>query len=218
MKKTILTGALLLVMSASAMAAEGFYVYGGAGYAKADTDLSCESYAGSAGQARLDVDEKSFGLKLAGGYRFNDWFALEGSYVYLGKAQADLTVKGHAYGADVDAKAAASMKAHVLAFDAVSLYPIAEKVDLFAKASIGLGYVETKLGFSGTVDGYKVAGGFSESDTRVFPKLGLGVEYQVTDKVAVRAEYERYFSVSKDSDYTVDADYDLLSVGVKYTF
>ena len=38
----------------------------------------------------------------------------------------------------------------------------------------------------------------------------------MTDKVAVRAEYERYFGVSKDSDYAIDADYDLLSVGVKY--
>ena len=219
MKKTLLASALVLAMSSSAFAAEGFYVYGGAGYSKADTDLYSESYSDASLDAKIDVDEKSFGLKLAAGYRFNDNFAVEGSYAYLGKADAKLTAVGNIIGYDVDGTATASMKAHVLAVDAVGIYPVGDKFELFAKAGLGLGYVKTEASASGTIDGVSGSVGlFSESDTRVFPKLGLGVEYKLTKNVAVRAEYERYFGVSKDSDYSIDADYDLLSVGVKYAF
>ena len=219
MKKTLLASAMILAMSSSAFAAEGFYVFGGLGYSKADTDVTNQSYADQDFRANLHVDEDSIGVKLAAGYRFNDYFAVEGSYVYLGKAEATLSAMGTIIGYDVDGEAKASMKAHVLAVDAVGIYPVTDKVELFAKAGVGVGYVKTEASASGTVDGYTGSVGlFSESDTRVFPKLGLGAEFKVAKNVAVRAEYERYFGVSKDSDYSIDADYDLLSVGVKYTF
>ena len=35
-----------------------------------------------------------------------------------------------------------------------------------------------------------------------------------TVKIAVRMEYERMFGVSKNSDYSVDADYNCVSVGI----
>ena len=228
MKKTLLASALVLAMSSSAFAAEGFYVYGGAGYSKADTELYSESYSDDSLDAKIDVDEKSFGLKLAAGYRFNDYFAVEGSYTYLGKAEAKLTAEGNlreltGYNVNVDGQAVASMKAHVLAVDAVGIYPVTKDFEVFAKAGLGIGYVKTEASYGGAAgyrgEIYEGSGKlFSESDTRVFPKLGFGAEYKLTKNVAVRAEYERYFGVSKESDYSVDADYDLFSVGVKYAF
>lgn len=228
MKKTLLASAMILAMSSSAFAAEGFYVYGGLGYSKADTDLTSDSYSDASLDAKMDVDEDGIGLKLAAGYRFNDYFAVEGSYVYLGKAKADVSIEGNlydltGYNVNVDGQAKASMKAHVLAVDAVGIYPVTDKVELFAKAGVGVGYVKTEASYSGVAGYqgqiYEGSGSlFSESDTRVFPKLGVGAEFKVAKNVAVRAEYERYFGVSKDSDYSIDADYDLLSVGVKYTF
>lgn len=214
-KCALFTAVSAALLASTAMAAPGFYVYGGAGYSKADTDLTNETYADQAGNAAaLEVDEKSFGLKLAAGYRFNDYFAVEGSYAYLGKAKAELGVYLADY--DIVGAASASMKAHVFAVDAVGLYPVTKTVDVFAKAGLGVGFVKTKASLA--VEGYGSESLFSESDTRVVPKLGIGAEWKVTDKVAIRAEYERYFGVSKDSDYSIDADYDVLSVGVKYAF
>ena len=208
MKKTALFAAVAASLLAStAFAAPGYYVYGGLGYSKADTDFASESYSEAGYQAAIDADEKSVGLKLAAGYRFNDYFAVEGSYAYLGKADVKVS-------SNFGVGAEASMKAHVLAVDAVGIYPVAEKVDLFAKAGVGMSYVKTKA----NADLWNEAYSFSESDTRFISKLGLGAEYKVTKNVAVRAEYERYFGVSKDSDYSIDADYDFVSVGVKYTF
>lgn len=207
MKKTLLASALVLAMSSSAFAAEGFYVFGGLGYSKADTEMASETIVAGREYAMIDVDEDSVGVKLAAGYRFNDYFAVEGSYAYLGKAEATISST-----VDVDAKA--SMKAHVMAVDAVGLYPVNKDFDVFAKAGVGLSYVKTSMSANVFGDAY----GFSESDTRFVTKLGFGAEHKVAKNIAIRAEYERYFGVSKDSDYSIDADYDLLSVGVKYTF
>ena len=207
MKKTLLASAMILAMSSSAFASEGFYVYGGLGYTKADTEMASETIVAGRNYATIDVDEDSVGVKLAAGYRFNDYFAVEGSYVYLGKAEATISST-----VDVDAKA--SMKSHVLAVDAVGLYPINKDFDVFAKAGVGLSYVKTSMSANVFGDSY----GFSESDTRFVTKLGFGAEHKVAKNIAIRAEYERYFGVSKDSDYSIDADYDFVSVGVKYTF
>ena len=207
MKKSLLVSALVLAMSSSAFAAEGFYVYGGLGYSKADTEMASETIVAGREYATIDVDEDSVGVKLAAGYRFNDYFAVEGSYAYLGKAEATVSST-----VDVDAKG--SMKTHVMAVDAVGLYPVNKDFDVFAKVGVGLSYVKTSM----SANVYNESFSFSESDTRVFPKLGFGAEYKISENVAIRAEYERYFGVSKDSDYSIDADYDLFSVGVKYTF
>ena len=208
MKKTLLASALVLAMSSSAFATEGFYVYGGLGYSKADTELASETYVvGRSDYATMTVDEDSVGIKLGAGYRVNDYFAVEGSYVYFGKVEANAS-------STFNYASKGSMKSHVLAVDAVGLYPANKDLDVFVKAGIGLSYVKTSEREVYRGDVFS----FSETDTRFVTKLGFGAEYKLTDKVAVRAEYERYFGVSKDSDYSIDADYDLLSVGVKYAF
>ena len=207
-KCALLTAVSATLLASTAMAAPGYYVYGGLGYSKADTEMANETYlVGRNDYAMINVDEDSTGIKLAAGYRFNDYFAVEGSYVYLGKAEAGIS-------STVDVDASGSMKSHVLAVDAVGLYPLNKDFDVFAKAGIGLSYVKTSESANILGDAYS----FSESDTRFVTKLGFGAEYKITKNVAVRAEYERYFGVSKDSDYSIDADYDLLSVGVKYAF
>ena len=207
MKKSLFLSALVFAMSGSAFAAEGFYVYGGLGYSKADTEVASETIVVGREYATIGADEDGVGVKLAAGYRFNDYFAVEGSYAYLGKAEATVS-------STVDFDAKASMKAHVMAVDAVGLYPVNKDFDVFAKAGVGLSYVKTSASANIFGDAYA----FSESDTRFVTKLGFGAEYKVSQNVAIRAEYERYFGVSKDSDYSIDADYNLLSVGVKYTF
>jgi len=47
--------------------------------------------------------------------------------------------------------------------------------------------------------------------------LGLGAEYQLTQNVSLRAEYE-YFGASKLKDSDIKLSNDLLSFSVRYNF
>ena len=218
MKKTIFALSAALLAGGAVAATPGYYVYGGLGYvhADADFDMADADDIGYFDQFSHEKDDKDLGVKLATGYRFNDHFAIEGSYTYLGQAETsydasiDLTVNHREF-----AQADASMKAHMIAIDALAIYPVSKDFEVFAKGGFGIARVKTKGNYSDSLgDSFS----FSKSKTRFVPKLGLGAEWNVTESVAIRAEYERLFGVSKDSEYTVDADYNLFNIGVKYSF
>ncbi len=218
MKKTIFALSAALLAGTAIAATPGYYVYGGLGYVHtdADFDMADANDAAYFDQFNHDKDDKDLGVKLAAGYRFNDHLAVEGSYTYLGKAETnyrasiDLTVNHSEY-----AQADASMKGHMFAVDALAIYPVTEEFELFAKGGFGIARVKTEGNYS---DSSGDTFSFSNSKTRFLPKLGLGAEWKVTEQFAIRAEYERLFGVSKDSEWTVDADYNFFNVGVKYTF
>ena len=116
------------------------------------------------------------------------------------------------------------MTAHVLSLDALAIYPVNNHLEIFAKAGAGIGLTKTKgnewngyYSASGTLGDYESIS-FSKSKVRFVPKLGLGIEWMVTEKTAIRFEYEHLFGLSDKSDYTVDADYDCVSLGIKYLF
>lgn len=59
---------------------------------------------------------------------------------------------------------------------------------------------------------------FSKHKTRLTPKLGVGAEWLFAEDWALRAEYERVWNASKDDNGTIDIDYNIFTVGVKYIF
>ncbi len=81
---------------------------------------------------------------------------------------------------------------------AVGILPATESINLFAK----LGYYDADAEASSNVGSASTSG----SDFM----YGLGASYSFTDSVAVRAEWERF--------NTDDADIDLLSAGISYSF
>ena len=216
MKVALLTAVSATLLASTAVAAPGFYAFGGLGYAHADTDdftLADAEVLGAAEQSTQKKDDNDLALKLAGGYRFNDNFAIEGSYSFLGRVESNF--KG-SFDNGESAQAEASMKAHVLAIDALAIYPVNNDFEVFAKGGFGIASVKTQTYFASTSgEGDESV---SESKTRFVPKIGFGAEWNVTKNVAIRAEYERLFGVSKGSDDSADADYDLVTVGVKYAF
>lgn len=207
----------IALVAGTAMAGNiGPYVYGGLGYSNADVDLEEMNYATDAGSLKLEKDEDSVAVKLAAGYRFNQYFAAEVAYTYLGKAEATLNVATKE--GDVSANAKASLQGHMISADALAIYPVTKDIEVFAKGGLGIARTKTKYSGSAFLYGDEYSEGFSKSKTRVVPKLGVGVEFAVAKNVSVRAEYEHLFNVSKESDYTVDADYNLFNVGVRYAF
>ena len=195
-------------MSSAMAAADGFwYGLGALGGTYIDSNLHSDAkedlgeHPGS-----VKTDEGSFAGKIAMGYQFNDYFAVEGGYYYLGKTKTKVTFSDYDNATDK-----AKITGHMLGVDAVGLLPINNVISIFGK--VGAGIVRTKTSAS-FFDGES----YSKTKTRLAPKIGVGTEFDVNDYISIRTEYEGIFKASKDSDGTCDVDYHLFTVGLKYWF
>ena len=187
-------------------AADGFwYGLGALGGTYIDSNLHDEavkSLREDNVSGTVKTHEGSFAGKVALGYQFNDYFALEGGYYYLGKTDTTIST--------ADDTEKAKITGHMLGIDAVGMFPLNSVVSLFGK--VGAGVVRTTTKFSDN------EGSLSQTKTRLVPKIGVGVEFDVNDYVSIRTEYEGIFKASKDSGESFDVDYHLFTVGLKYWF
>ena len=150
---------------------------------------------GSIGQSKykgddiggLSTDRKDTGGKLFGGYEFTPNIALELGYADLGKATS----------------AAGSVKGKGAYLDAVGKVPFTPQLSGIAR----VGVFQGKADFEGPL-------GIRDSDEKTAPKVGLGLQYDVTKNVAVRGEWERYRFEAFDRK----ANADLYSLGMNYRF
>lgn len=195
------------VTGAQAAGNEGWY--GGLDVGRSSQHLGSGQIDGALGQQGLvsssSMDDHATAWGLFGGYQFTPHFAVEGGYVNLGKfdysstvsSPAADTVSGHFSVQGVDAAA-------------VGLLPFGEQWAAYAKA--GLLYAKSKLDASST--GAVAVSSVDHWDTS--PLLGAGINYDLTRKVALRAEYDRYFKVGEAS--VGKGDIDALTARVVYRF
>lgn len=158
----------------------GFYVGGNIGF-----------FRGSGGE----FDDSDNFIELLGGYKFNQHFSLEGSYVNFGR-----------FGGEI---ASASIDGWTVA--AVGSYPVTEFINVYGKVGMLFSNVDVRMAEFDT----------SYSDDQLF--VGLGVNLTVMDPLAVSLEYNRHrFNVDGD-DWpqdvgASDADMDTVKLGIKYHF
>lgn len=167
-------------------------------HAKVDDD---RIRSGLSGVTSINHKENSLGFKLFGGYKVNKNFAVEGGYFNLGKfGYTANTTTGSQTG---------SAKFQGLNLDAVGILPVAPK--LSALGRVGLTYTQGKDTFSGV----GVSGDSNPKKSEANYKLGLGVQYDLTDSLGLRGEAERYrindAIGNKGSAY-------MFSVGLVYIF
>jgi OmpA-OmpF porin, OOP family len=142
-------------------------------------------------------DKKDTAWKLFGGYQFNRYIAAEGAYTDLGKVKAS----GPAGSVEIKSNAWEAL--------AVGSYPIGT-TGLAPYIKGGLYRGETKT--SGLVSG---------KETNTDWTAGLGLRYDITRSVAVRAEWQRYNGVDAGSpggSAIGDSDVDVLSLGALFKF
>lgn len=125
-------------------------------------------------------DNQGLGFKAFAGYKFNDYFALEGAYVNLGEFKAE------GGGLKVSAKPSGAV-----AFLVAGL-PV-DQAWIYAKG--GVSYFSTRL--SADVPGWF---SFSDKDKTTGAAWGFGASYPVWKNLSLRAEWERF----RVSDATVD--------------
>ena len=149
-------------------------------------------------------DNRATGFKLYGGYQFNRYFALEGGYFDLGKfGYTATTVPAGTLRGDIRLKG--------LNLDTVGILPLTEKLSAFGR--VGVAYADARDTFRGT--GAVVVRNPSASKREANIKFGVGMQYAVSDALAMRVEAERY----RVNDAIGNrGDVDLVSVGLLYRF
>jgi len=198
------------VSGQAALAAEsGWYLGGGAGLSQANiADERIRNQLSGAGltMTSIDDDDRDFGFKLFGGYKFNKNFAVEGGYFNLGEFGFTANTTGGTY--------TGTGKFQGLNLDAIGILPITEKFSAFGR--VGYIYTETKDTFTGTGNGISVAAANPDPDKKAGNyKYGLGVQYDFTQALGLRVEWERY----RVNDAVGNkGDIDMGLIGLVYTF
>lgn len=171
--------------------ANGFYV--GVGVGHSDQKDACDDISGS-------CDDTDTGWKIFAGYEFNQYLSLEGGYADLGESDADTIVLGIPVSAD----------AEITGFflSGIASWPINDSFSVFGKLGAIYWDVETDA------DGGGISVSEDENGTDLM--FGVGAQYDFTDNIGIRAEWERFNDVG-DSD-TGESDIDLISGSLVYRF
>jgi OOP family OmpA-OmpF porin len=205
-KLSLLT--LALMAAPFAMAQETGW-YGGANIGQSnasidDARISNDLLGSGLATTSIDDNDRDRGFKLFGGYQYNKYFAVEAGYFDLGQFGfvANTVPTGSLSG---------NIKIRGLNLDAVGTLPITEKFSAFGR--IGVAYAHTDGSFAGTGAVNVLNPSPSARDTNL--KVGLGVQYAMTDALSLRAEIERY----RINDAVGNkGDVDLATIGLVYRF
>jgi OOP family OmpA-OmpF porin len=151
-----------------------------------------------------DDDERHFGYKLFGGYQFDRYLSLEGGYFNLGKFgfAAQTLPQGNLHG---------NLKLQGADLDLVGTLPITQRFAVFGRVGANYAAVKDSFGGTGAVDVLKPR----DRENAVNYKVGVGLQYDLTEFLRVRGEIERY---RIDDPVEGKADIDLFSLGLVYRF
>jgi OOP family OmpA-OmpF porin len=161
-----------------------WYIGAGAGRGRANVDelrIAAALRNGGPVDARVNTDERSNAYKIFVGKQLNHNFAIEGGYQDLGKYgfNSTATPGGGVF------NGTASFRA--LNLDLLAQLPMSERFALYAR--LGAQYTRAKASFSG--NRLNAVTGPNRSESSFNPHLGLGLEYKLTEALAVRGEVER---------------------------
>ena len=237
MNKTVklLVASIVAIAANSAIAGPGnWYIGAGAGMSSYKDWLSQEDitafkndfrtndlgFVNFDGSESAESEDKASAFKLFGGYSFNEYIAVELSYIDMGEVDANSSSSGTFFDSAgnpiaVDGELFASARASVDAFtlDANLSYPIASFAALFVKAGVYTADadLESSAGSSFSTESINESG----TDSSTGLHFGIGANFWVTDAIGLRAEWERLDNVEADGG---ESDVDLVSAALIYSF
>jgi OmpA-OmpF porin, OOP family len=196
----VLAAAAAMAASAPALAQDGrlsqdgrFYI--GLGLGQSSAELDCTGTTA--------CDDSDTAWKVFGGYQFSRHLALEVGYGVLGEATASTPPFGGVPAANV------SIETSVWEAVAVGSLPLAERFSVYGKLGLYMADSEVDVAFPGL-------GSVNRSDDNTDLTFGLGLRFEVTPNLALRAEWQRYSDVSADA--FGEADLDVMSIGILWRF
>lgn len=200
----VICAASLSANGAAFAADSGFYIGLGIGTARASFEGN--GVVGAAAGTAVSNDTSAFAWKEYGGYRFNKNVGIELSFADLGKTDFTVTSPGIT---PVTGKA--SINGFGIA--AVGTIPSSMGLSLFGK----LGGFYSTMTASTSVNIFNNGTTNSNKEHRFVPNIGLGVNYDITPRIGLRAEFERFVGVGTDTK-TIDTDVNMFTVGLNYRF
>jgi OOP family OmpA-OmpF porin len=158
--------------------------------AAAQVNMSSVYVGGSIGRSNFKTpSETDTAWRLLGGYQINRNFAAEVGYHHLGKVNF--------VGGDRDAK--------TWELVGIGAWPVATALSVYGKVG---GYWAKSVLNSSVVP--------SADETNTGLTYGAGVQYDLTQQAALRAEWQRYDNVG--GNRTGQTDIDVINVGALYRF
>jgi OOP family OmpA-OmpF porin len=142
----------------------------------------------------VSCDDEDTAWKILGGYQFNKNFAVEFGYTDLVEVSGGGAVGNF------------STEATAFELVAVGMMPLADRFSVYGK----IGMYRADVDASGT----GIFGSVSESNTDL--TFAVGVRYDFTRNLGVRAEWQKYQDVGGGE--IGESDVDVLSVGVIWKF
>jgi OOP family OmpA-OmpF porin len=130
----------------------------------------------------ISNDDRDTAYKLFGGYRINKNFALEAGYFNLGQF-------GYTATTVPAGTLSGKIKLQGLNLDAVGMLPLTEKFAAFGR--LGINYAQAKDTFTST-GLVPVPADPNPGKNALNYKAGLGIQYDFTKSLGMRAEAERY--------------------------
>jgi len=186
----IITAALAFATAASSAMADGTNYYGAVDIGQTKAKDACtDNPLGVVG-----CEDNATAFRFAGGYQFGPMWGAEVSYGAYGKASM-----GSLGGISADWEVSGFQ------VSGTGTFPLDDAFSLIAK----LGIASTELKLSGG------GGGLSATSTNL--AFGFGAQYDFTQSVSVRAQYEDFGKVGDDNT-TGTSNVSLLSAGVVFKF
>lgn len=204
--ETVIIGTTAIILATSANAQNPVWYLGlSAGQSDFDTPVSGRELKSllQAGGVTSDVsiDDTDTGVKLFAGYRLTPNIAFEAGWVDLGKISIDVDVSSpESLSLGVDSEIDG------LALSVIGIVPIDERLEVFGR----IGVYSWDANAEAVVSEGGTAIKASDDDDGSDPVYGIGVQYDFTDILKGRAEWERY-DIGGD-------DVDLTSLGIAYQF
>lgn len=178
---TSLAAALALLFTSNATLADsGFYLGASVGSAELD-----DSFGG------LEIDDTNTAYRLVGGWRFNNYFAVEAGWQDFGDFEQTLTLDGQQL--DI------SLGADGYTLGVTGSYPLGSRFELYGRAGAFFWDGEAEINAVGQSD---------PGDTN--PYLGAGLGFALTEAFLVTGDFTRF-----DLE---DTESDVWSIGFQFRF
>ena len=196
LKKTLIPLTLLVISSAASASGTGYL---GIGWGQSSIDIKADNFGPGFFTSVSDSDTS---FKFFGAYMLSGNFAMEAGYTDFGSFGATYTNGTDAVSEKTDGGA--------LHFALVGSVPLGQ-TSLFAKLGLARWHVDYSIASNNPI--YNG----SASASAIDPMYGLGVQFDASDALMLRAEFERFRSVGH-SYMTGKTDVDLISISAAFMF
>lgn len=210
------TGLLLLAGFTTHAAESGWYA--GLSLGQADYDMYQPPAVNDPSSLvyRSNIDSKDFGVGVFGGYQWNRWLALEGSFNHLGTASNSFDLS---YSTPLDTlqiSGSGELEASAFSVSALLTIPLGQSFAFGLRAGGAYSRLEGKgrqtMRFNG---GPAEVLRSKASHSGLGPTYGANFEYSATRALSIRLDWQTFKDVGDRSEPGYDGvDVDLLSLSV----